>query len=358
MKRACTWVLVLLLGLGAQVPAQAAEKIISIGTGSITGVYYPAGGALCRLLNRDRKVHGVRCFVESTGGSIYNIHALRDGEIDFGIAQSDWQYSAYRGEGLFADGPPFRDLRSIFSLHSEMFTLVVGKDSNIRKFADLKGKRVNIGDRGSGMRATMQELMEEFRWTKHSFTRATEMKPNDAAQALCAGKIDAMVFTAGHPNGLVQEVTANCDAVLVPVEGKEVDRILANHAYYAHTVIPGSMYKNNAQETPTFGVKATLVTTAKMDNDAVYRLTKAVFDNLDTMKTLHFVFARLEKERMISAGLTAPLHPGAVRYYREAGLLKEDPPEVAADPEPATRVRREPLGMEDDDDGDDEKDGD
>lgn len=311
--------------------SRAQENIITIGTGSVTGVYYPAGGAICRLINRGRKEHGIRCFVESTGGSIYNIRALRDGEISFGIVQSDWQYNAYRGEGVFADGPPFRDLRSVFSLHSEMFTVAVGKESGIKKFNDLKGKRVNIGDAGSGMREIMQGLMESHHWTKHSFAEASELKPTDAAKELCDGKIDAMVFAAGHPNGLIQEITSNCGAKLIPIEGVEVEKLLSENPFYARTAIPGGMYQGNPQNTATFGVKATLVTTEDADEEAVYQLTKAVFDNFDSFKTLHFVFATLDKQRMVSSGLIAPLHPGALRYYKEVGLIKGDA-QKAVDP--------------------------
>ncbi len=301
---------------------RAQENIITIGTGAVTGVYYPAGGAICRLINRGRKDHGIRCFVESTGGSIYNIRALRDGEISFGIVQSDWQYNAYRGEGVFSDGPPFRDLRSVFSLHSEMFTVAVSKDSGITKFSDLKGKRVNIGDTGSGMHEIMQILMEAHNWTKHSFTAAKELKPMDASKDLCDGKLDAMVFAAGHPNGLIQEITGMCGAKLIPVEGKDIDRLIAENPFYARTAIPGGMYQGNPQNISTFGVKATLVTTADADEETVYQLTKSVFDNFDSFKTLHFVFATLDKDRMVHSGLVAPLHPGALRYHREAGLIK------------------------------------
>lgn len=312
----------LMSSLGAPAMAQG-EKIVTIATGSERGAYYPAGGAICRLINRGRKEHGIRCYAESTVGSIYNIHALRDGENDFAVVQSDWQYNAYTGKGVFADGPAFKDLRSIMSLHSEMFTLAAAKGSGIKTFNDLKGKRVNIGDRGSGMRAIMQELMEEKGWTRTAFKSASELKPADAAKALCNGTIDAMLFTAGHPNGLIQEVTSDCAAQLIPVEGPEVDALLKDSPYYARTAIPGGMYQNNPQNTPTFGVKATLVTTAAEDEEAVYELTKAVFENFDSFKTLHFVFATLDKDRMVYSGLTAPLHPGAIRYYREAGLLDE-----------------------------------
>ena len=303
--------------------ARADEKIVTIGTGSVNGVYYPAGGAICRLMNRNRKEHGIRCFAESTGGSINNIQALRGGELSFAIAQSDWQYKAYHGEGYFADAGPFTDLRSVFSLHSEMFTLAVGKNSGIKSFAGLKGKRVNVGDAGSGMREMMGSLMDAFHWKNSYFSKTTELLPTDAARALCDGKIDAMVFAVGHPNGLIQEVTRGCGAKLIPIEGKEVNALLAQNPFYARTAIPGGMYPGNAQNVATFGVKAALVTTAEMDEETVYQLTKAVFENFESFKTLHFVFSTLDKERMVTSGLIAPLHPGALRYYKEIGLIKD-----------------------------------
>lgn len=308
--------------VGSPSTAIAQEKMVTIGTGAITGVYYPAGGAICRLLNRGRKEHGIRCFVESTGGSVYNIYALRDGELAFGIVQSDWQYNAYKGEGIFDDGPPFENMRSVFSLHSEMFTVAARPGSGIKTFADLKGKKVNVGNPGSGMRAIMQEMMEVMGWSKSSFAESAELKPTDAAKALCDGKIDAMVFAAGHPNGLIREITTGCGATLVPVEGPQADTLLAKYPYYARTAIPGGMYAGNSQNIPTFGVKATLVTTSKVSDDVVYELVKSVFENFDDFKTLHFVFATLDKEKMVAAGLTAPLHDGAAKYYKEVGLIK------------------------------------
>lgn len=327
-RRLCSTLLLLLAGgafsYGVSIPfsAEAASKTITIGTGAVTGVYYPAGGAICRLLNRNRKEHGIRCFVESTGGSIYNLNALRDGELDFGIVQSDWQYNAYKGQGVFAHGPAFSKLRSVFSLHSEMFTVVARGESDIQRFDDLKGKRVNIGNPGSGMRAIMDELMDIKGWTRSSFKEVHELKPAEQAKALCENKIDAMVFAAGHPNGLIQEVTSMCHARIIPVNGPEVTELLNNHPYYALTEIPGGMYRGNGKNIQTFGIKATLVTTVDEDEETVYQLTKAVFDNFDSFKTLHFVFATLDKERMVSAGLTAPLHDGARRYFQEVGLLK------------------------------------
>lgn len=301
--------------------AQARDKIVTIGTGGVTGVYYPAGGAICRLVNRGRKEHGIRCSVESTGGSIYNLNALAQGELELGISQSDWQYNAYHGKGMFADSANPK-LRSLFSLHSEPFTVVARADSGIKTLDDLKGRRVSIGNPGSGMRATMEEVMRAKGWDNKSFSQVLELKATEQPAALCGNKIDAMVFAAGHPNGSIQEVTNGCDAKLIPVTGPDIDKLMTEHPYYASTVIPGGMYNGNPTDTKTFGVKATLVASADVSEDDVYQIVKAVFENFDSFKTLHFVFAALDKNRMLTAGLSAPLHPGAIKYYKEAGLMK------------------------------------
>ncbi len=304
--------------------AHAADKFVTIGTGGVTGVYYPAGGAICRLVNRGRKEHGIRCSAESTGGSIYNLNALRYGELDLGVAQSDWQYNAYHGKGAsFEDQGPNDKLRSVFSLHSEAFTVVARADSDIQSFDDLKGHRVNIGNPGSGMRATMEEVMKAKGWGNEVFSLVSELKASEQAQALCDNKIDAMVFAVGHPNGSIQEVTTTCETRIIPVEGAVIDKLVKDHAYYAYAIIPGGMYRGNDEDVNTFGVKATFVSTSDVDADLVYQVVKAVFDNFDSFKTLHFVFAGLEKEKMITDGLAAPLHEGAKRYYKEVGLLTE-----------------------------------
>lgn len=303
--------------------AHARDKFVTLGTGSVTGVYYPAGGAICRLVNRARKEHGIRCSVESTGGSIYNLNAIRQMELDIGAAQSDWHYAAYEGKAVFADQGPNRKLRSLFSMHSEPFTVVARADSGIRTFEDLLGKRVNIGNPGSGMRETMEEVMRVKGWDRSDFKSVTGMRASEQAQALCANKIDAMVFAAGHPNGSVQEATTTCASVIIPVVGSDIDKLVSSYPYYAKAVIPGGMYHGNPKDVQTFGVRATFVTSEDVEPEVVYQVVKAVFENFDSFKTLHFVFATLNKQEMISDGLTAPLHEGALRYYREAGLIKE-----------------------------------
>jgi len=302
-------------------PAHA-ETFITIGTGGVTGVYYPTGGAICRLVNKDRKDHGIRCSVESTGGSVYNINTIRAGELDMGVVQSDVQYKALKGEGEeFQDVGPFDDLRAVFSVHAEPFTVVARADAGISTFDDLKGKRVNIGNPGSGQRSTMEELMAAKGWTEDDFALASELKSAEQAQALADNKIDAIAFTVGHPSGSIQEATTTVDAVMVPVEGPEVDQLVAEHPYYSKAVIPGGMYRGTDSDTHTFGVRATFVTSAAADDEVIYQVVKAVFENFDDFKKLHPAFANLDKKEMVSLALSAPLHPGAERYYKEAGLM-------------------------------------
>ncbi|HHI76295.1 MAG TPA: TAXI family TRAP transporter solute-binding subunit [Gammaproteobacteria bacterium] len=312
----------LVLGAALSGVAQAAEqRFVTIGTGGVTGVYYPTGGAICRLVNKTRKEHGIRCSVESTGGSIYNLNAIRNGELDLGVAQSDWQYHAYNGTSKFKDAGPNKDLRAVFSIHAEPFTVVARADAGIKNFQDLKGKRVNVGNPGSGQRGTMEVVMKAMGWTMKDFKLASELKSAEQSKALCDNKIDAMVFTVGHPSGSIKEATTSCDAVLVNVTGPAIDQLVEKYPYYSKAVIPGGMYRGNPDDVQTFGVRATLVTSAKVPDDVIYHIVKAVFENFDTFRKLHPAFAHLTKKEMIKAGLSAPLHPGAAKYYKEAGLM-------------------------------------
>ena len=308
--------------LAADLASAQDQKFITIGTGGVTGVYYPTGGAICRLVNKDRKEHGIRCSVESTGGSVYNINTIRQGELDMGVVQSDVQYKSLKGEGEeFQDQGAFEGLRAVFSVHAEPFTVVARADSGIETFDDLKGKRVNVGNPGSGQRSTMEVLMEAKGWTMDDFALASELKSAEQSQALCDNKIDAMVFTVGHPSGSIQEATTTCDTKLIPVTGAEVDQLVGDNPYYAKAVIPGGMYSGTDQDVETFGVKATFVSSADVPDDVVYQVTKAVFENFEDFKSLHPAFATLQNEDMVTQALSAPLHPGAEQYYKEAGMM-------------------------------------
>jgi hypothetical protein len=301
--------------------AQAEQTFVTIGTGGVTGVYYPTGGAICRLVNKGRKEHGIRCSVESTGGSVYNLNAIAAGELDMGVAQSDWQYHAYNGTSKFEEAGPNKDLRAVFSVHPEPFTVVARADSGIKTFEDLKGKRVNIGNPGSGQRGTMEVVMEKMGWKMEDFKLASELKAAEQSAALCDNKVDAIIYTVGHPNGSIQEATTACDAVVVSVDNKVVADLIANNAYYRNAVIPGGMYRGNDQDVKTFGVGATFVSSAKVPEDVIYQVVKAVFENFDDFQKLHPAFSNLKKEEMMKDGLSAPLHDGAIKYFKEAGLM-------------------------------------
>jgi hypothetical protein len=297
----------------------SAQEFISIGTGGVTGVYYPTGGAICRLVNKGRKEHGIRCAVESTGGSVYNINTIKAGELEFGVAQSDWQYHAYNGTSKFADNP-FPDIRAVFSVHPEPFTVIARSDAGVNSFADLKGKRVNVGNPGSGQRATMEVVMDAYGIGMDDFALATEYKGSEMAKQLCDGNIDAMIYTIGHPAAAIKEATTTCDATLVSVTGPEVEKLVADNPFYRVATIPGGMYKGTDGDTTTFGVGATFVTSATVPEEVVYIVAKSVMENVEDFRKLHPAFANLDPAEMVNDGLSAPLHPGAEKAYMELGL--------------------------------------
>jgi len=309
-----------LAGVFASAPAVAQQKFITIGTGGITGVYYAVGGAICRLVNKDRAKNGIRCSVESTGGSVYNVNSVKAGELDFGMAQSDVQYQAYNGTGPIKEAN--KDLRAVFSVHAEPFTVLARKEANIKQFTDFKGKRLNVGNPGSGTRSSLEELLAAENMKLSDFALASELKADEQGTALCDNKIDGFFYGVGHPSANIQDPTTTCGAKLVSLTGPAVDGLVKKYPYYAYATIPGGMYSGNPQPTKTYGVRATLVTSSKVPAEVVYTITKAVFENLDEFKKLHPAFANLNAESMVKDGLTAPLHEGAARYFREKGLIK------------------------------------
>ncbi|MDO4431341.1 MAG: TAXI family TRAP transporter solute-binding subunit [Lonepinella koalarum] len=305
----------------ASFSAQAEDKFITIGTGGQTGVYYVVGQSICQLVNRDTAKTHIKCNAPSTGASVANLNAIADKQMDMGVAQSDWQYHAYNGSSSF-EGKKNDKLRAVFSLHPEPFTVMARTDAKIAGFDDLKAKRVNVGDPGSGTRATMNVILAAKGWTDREFKVASELKPAEMASAMCDNNLDAITYNVGHPNGALKEAAASCDAHLVPVTGPAIDKLVADHSYYAKAIIPGGLYKGTDNPVETFGVYATLVTSADVDEDKVYAVVKAVFDNFDRFKRLHPAFENLKEEDMIKNALSAPLHEGAVRYYKERGWLK------------------------------------
>ncbi|MCH4562494.1 TAXI family TRAP transporter solute-binding subunit [Halomonas sp. EGI 63088] len=302
-------------------PAVAQERFITIGTGGQTGVYYVVGQSICRLINRGSDEHNIRCNAPSTGGSVANINGIKSGELDMGVAQSDVQYQAYHGTGNF-EGDAYEDLRAVFRVHGEPLTLLARADSGIESLDDLEGKRVNIGNPGSGQRNTMEVVMDAKGWTEDTFALASQLDAAEQAAALADNNVDAMVYVVGHPNGSIQEATTTVDSRLIPLDGPAIEGLVEEYPYYSKSVIPGGLYRGNDEDVPTFGVAATFVTTAQADEEIVYEAVKAVFENFDRFKRLHPAFENLEPEEMISSGLSAPLHEGAARYYREQGWIE------------------------------------
>jgi TRAP transporter TAXI family solute receptor len=292
-----------------------AKEIIYLGTADATGVYFPTGGAICRLFNTRTGQHDTRCKVKMTGGSSDNLAALARGDIALAIIQSDVQFA----EAKKAKSG-FTGLRSVMSLYSEPFTVVVSPQSGITQLADLKGKRVFFGGSGSGIRKTMQSLIRSFGWRWEDFLHQEDTPLQAQIEAFCNGKIDALIHMAGHPNNALREITTQCDARLLSMQETEIKKLLEENPAYMPATIPAGMYAGNDQPVQTFGVKATLVSSDQVPLEVVYEAVKSLFLRLDDFKTLHPVFATLDAKEMARSANYAPLHRGAEKYYQEAGL--------------------------------------
>ena len=321
------------IGLAMMAYQGAAEaqnaRFVTIGTGGPTGVYFAAGNAICRMLGLVEGVgrsgdqfrqHGIRCAAPSSAGSTYNIGQITEGEFQFGVVQSDWQFHSVNGSkpDRVTSNP---DLRAVFSLHPEPYQIVVGADSGITDWASLLGRRFNIGNPGSGQRGTTEELLEAFGNSRDDFSATTELTSSEQAGALCDGNIEAFGYTVGFPNGGVAAATDGCGARIINLTEDVVSQLVEDNPFYSFATIPAGTYATLDSDVTTFGVRATFVTDADVPDDVVYEVTRAVFENLETFRALHPAFGVLTPEGMIVDGLSAPLHPGAERYYREVGLI-------------------------------------
>lgn len=300
-------------------PSRADVKEVVIGSGGKTGVYYPVAIALCRMFNEHRPDQTYHCSVESTGGSVDNLRRLRAGSIDFAIAQSDWQFHAYNGNGVFEKAGPHARLRSVFALYPEAFTVLARANTPIERFEDLRGSRVNIGNQGSGQRATMEVVMRAHEWTRFDFSLVREFSSQHQAQALCDNEVDAIVFVAGHPSGTIKSATAQCRSRLLDVSGPVIDKLIENNEYYRRAVIPADMYVGQDRPVTTFGVGATLVTDSFSSDSLVDTLVRSVFENLQEFKEMHPALSNLDADEMMKDGLSAPLHSAVRTYFETAG---------------------------------------
>ena len=330
MKRAIIFTMAFVLGLALLVGlspvndvAQAGRTtFVTIGTGGITGVYYPTGGAIAKMVNKKRKEYGIRATVESTGGSVFNVNAVMAGDLEFGVVQSDRQYQAMKGIANWEDKGPQKDLRAVFSIHPETVDLIAAVDSNINSLADLKGKRVNIGNIGSGYRKNAIDALMANGLDYEKDFHAESLKAAESPGLIQDGRLDAAFYTVGHPSGYYKEATSGKRKLkFVPITN--VESLLDKYPYYAKAVTAVTKFypaAANDKDVETFGVKATFVTSAKVPDNVVYAIVKEVFENFEDFKKLHPAYSGLTKKNMLE-GLSAPLHPGAVKYYKEAGLM-------------------------------------
>ena len=302
--------------------AATVPRTLYMATAPVVGVYFPIGGAICAVVNRERAKSGLRCEVESTEGSLQNLQALRQGDADLALVQSDWQYYAVKGLGPFKQQGPYVMLRALFVVHGEPVTLVVRRNAGIASLADLKGKRVNVGPKGTGQRVLADALIKALGWKDRDFASLSAIDANLQTKALCDGQIDAFLMPMSHPNGAVEEAAMRCGAELVSVDGAAVDRLLADKPYLARDTIPAGTYPGNPAPVTGFGPRATLLASTSMPDDVAYDIVKAVFENFDQFRAMYPSLRTLTPMEMIGPGNTAPLHDGARRYYRERGWLK------------------------------------
>lgn len=313
MKRALALSATLALSLG--LGSAAAQDFFTIGTGGVTGVYYPVGGATSKIVN-DADV-GMRLTVESTGGSVFNISAIEAGQLDLAIAQSDVVYQAYNGEAAFED-EPVESLRTVMGLHPEPMHLVCDADAEVGSFEDIAGKRVSIGNPGSGILNTVQAMLEAKGMTEDDF-EAEYLRAAEAPDFLRDGRIDCFFYTVGIGGAAIQDITTTSDVDIVPMDDDEFAELIEEFPYYAFATVPAGTYDGQDEDVTIFGVKALFVASTAMSEDDVHTIVSTILDNLEEFQGTHPALAELTGEDFLS-GLGAPLHPGAERAYEEADL--------------------------------------
>ena len=295
---------------------------VTLATGTPGGLYHPVGNAICRMFNLPTEHQAVPCVAVSSDGAVANILKVKAGTSTFGMSQTDVAYAAFHGEGPFATTGPSPALRSVIALYPEAFTVIARADAGIRDFRDLRGRRIGIGTTGAGYTFTRDVVLGFYGWTISDADRVLEVGPAEQNRALCNNEVDAIVFATGHPSGLAQVATTECRARVVRVAGPSIERLLAAHSYYVASVIPGGLYPDNPRDVPTFGTLAVLITTSRQPDALAYAAVKAIFDNFDDFRRLHPVLATVRREDLVPSDAVIPIHPGALRYYRETGLIR------------------------------------
>lgn len=299
----------------APAPAGPATKI-TMGTGGTTGTYYAFGGVISNVLNG--KNVGVNINVTSTGASKANIFLVNDGEADMAIVQNDVMDYAYNGSDLFADEGATTGFSTVAALYAEVCQVVASGD--LKEIGDLKGKRVSVGDAGSGVEFNARQILEAYGITFDDI-QVNNLGFGDSAEALKDGKIDAFFCTAGAPTTAIVELATTNSINLLEIDDEHAKALSDAHPFYTTYPIPGGSYKGVDNDVQTVAVKATIIASPKLSDDVVYNFTKALFDNKDEIASTHSKGEELDPEYAVS-GISVPFHPGAEKYFKEIGAIK------------------------------------
>lgn len=293
-----------------------------LGTGSVQGVYFPIGGVICRLVNRHKTSHRIRCSLESTGGSIYNLRQLRDDKFDLVFAQSDWQYHAYHGSSTFKDKGPDQALRAVFALEADPLALIVKKDSEITNFSELEGRTVSFGYTRSLQHRIIDDLITAKGWSQSSFKEVRPMSDKRQISQVCEGKLDSILLLTSSLDDNLKQVPENCELKMLPITDAAINTLIKEKPYYRKGYVQKGRYLNSTEDVKSFGLGATFVAHESTSPKAIYNVVKEVVENFRDFTSLHPSLATLDKKELPYAGISIPLHPGAKRYYKEARLLK------------------------------------
>jgi uncharacterized protein len=295
---------------------------IVIGANQLTSFEFKVGRLVCRLINAN--VDGIHCQPRVTSGFLYNLDNVRLGALDLGVVRSDVQFQAIKKQGIFKyKDVTYENIRSLFSLHISSFTLIASQNSKIRTLDDLVNKRINIGPRVSPQHSLAKQLFLQKGWHNDDFKMLEEL-PSSHSQdsiAFCHGRIQAIVYSMIHPNPIANNLIHRCKGVLIPIDQSTISQLIIRHPYLSLTRIPQGIYRKSKDPTTTFGLKSTIIASEELDQETAYQIVKTIFNNIKYFKKAHPVFHDMTPKMMAKEGLTAPLHRGAIKFYKENGLL-------------------------------------